>query len=78
MPAYAQSHFCRRLANESKLADLEGGQPLVGIVKTCPGISVVVMLQVKMKGRQPGNSPDLLEKNLPGIHQVSAGHHQMP
>ena len=48
------------------------------IVKNRPGISVVVMQQVKMQGHRPGNSQDQQEKNLPGIYQASAGHPQIP
>ena len=73
-----QSHFPQRLADESKLADFEGGRPSAAFVKNRQGISVVVMKQVKIHGCRPGNSPDQLRKNLPGIHQASAGHRQIP
>ena len=62
-----QAHFPWRPADKKKLADFEDSWPSEAYVKNHPGISVVVMQQVKMKGRQLNDSPAPLDKYLRDI-----------
>ena len=76
-----QSHFPQCLDDESKSGDVYGGWPSVVTVKNCPGISIVVMQQVKIQGRQ-GQFPRSITKESaghpPGICRPSPDAQQMP
>ena len=56
---------------------MEGAGTLAGILKFYLIISFLVMEQIACEGRRLSNSPDGLEKNLPGINQASVGHCQV-
>ena len=70
-----QSHFPRRPADESTLADFEDSQPLAVICEKSPGDLKCGHAESKNKW---GTGRVIHQFSLLGIYQASAGHHQMP